>query len=364
MTNWDVAVIGGGPAGSTAAAFAAKAGLKTLLIDRAVFPREKVCGDCLNPGCWEVFNQLGVAAEIAALPSAHLRWVAFTNLRGCRIEHQFPNAGPPETGLRRSALDHALLLNAEKSGAEIWQGEPVTGVERGWLIKTGRRQVRTRFLVAADGRNSSVARFLGAFPRTRTDRVACQTYFSADRPLHIALELNRLGYMGIGTVGEGAVNLCIVARPKQIEEMRFRISERFGLTPEHRWNTVAPLSRRPVETDDPSLFYVGDAARVVEPFTGEGIFYGLKTGWLAAESIIESHKNGPSFRHRYAERHRQLYAGRLWINQLARLSVLHPGVSSTCLEVLRFWPWPLEQLTRRVVGMSACSSGKELGARI
>jgi flavin-dependent dehydrogenase len=360
MTNWDVVVIGGGPAGSTAAAFAAKAGLKTLLIDRAVFPREKVCGDCLNPGCWEVFNQLGVAAEIAALPSAHLRWVAFTNLRGCRIEHQFPNAGPPETGIRRSALDHALLMNAEKAGAEIWQGEPVTGVERGWLIKTARRQVRTRFLVAADGRNSSVARFLGAFPRTRTDRVACQTYFSADRPLHIALELNRLGYMGIGTVGEGAVNLCIVARPKQIEEMRFRISERFGLTPEHRWNTVAPLSRRPVETDDPTLFYVGDAARVVEPFTGEGIFYGLKTGWLAAESIIESHRNGPSFRHRYAERHRQLYAGRLWINQLARLSVLHPGVSSTCLEVLRLWPWPLEQLTRRVVGMSACSSG---GAR-
>jgi menaquinone-9 beta-reductase len=350
MTNWDVAVIGGGPAGSTAAAFAAKAGLKTLLIDRAVFPREKVCGDCLNPGCWEVFNQLGVAAEIASLPSAHLRWVAFTNLRGYRIEHQFPNAGPPETGIRRSALDHALLMNAEKAGAEIWQGEPVTGVERGWLIKTARRQVRTRFLVAADGRNSSVARFLGAFPRTRTDRVACQTYFSADRPLHIALELNRLGYMGIGTVGEGAVNLCIVARPKQIEEMRFRISERFGLTPEHRWNTVAPLSRRPVETDDPTLFYVGDAARVVEPFTGEGIFYGLKTGWLAAESIIESHRNGPSFRHRYAERHRQLYAGRLWINQLARLSVLHPGVSSTCLEVLRFWPWPLEQLTRRVVG--------------
>jgi flavin-dependent dehydrogenase len=91
---------------------------------------------------------------------------------------------------------------------------------------------------------------------------------------------------------------------------------------------------------------------VVEPFTGEGIFYALKSGSLAAESIIESQRNGPSFRHRYAERHRQLYAGRLWINQLARLSVLHPGISSTCLEMLRFWPWPLEELTRRVVGMN------------
>jgi menaquinone-9 beta-reductase len=355
MTEWDVTVIGGGPAGSTAATFTAKAGLKTLLIDRAVFPREKVCGDCLNPGCWAIFDQLGVVGEIAGLPAARLQWVAFTNIRGRQIEHRFPNAGPPETGIRRSALDHALLMNAKKAGVEIRQGEPVTGVERGWLIKTGRRQVRTKFLVAADGRNSSVARFLGAFPRTRTDRVACQTYFSADRPSHIALELNQLGYMGIGTVGQGAVNLCIVARPKQIEELRSRISERFGLTPEQRWNTVAPLSRRPVGTDDPTLFYVGDAARVVEPFTGEGILYALKSGSLAAESIIESHRSGPPFRHRYAERHRQLYTGRLWINQLARLSVLHPGISSTCLELLRFWPWPLEELTRRVVGMSGGS---------
>src|SRR5580700_9185265 len=61
MTEWDVTVIGGGPAGSAAAAFTARAGLRTLLIDRAIFPREKVCGDCLNPGCWEVFDQLGVA---------------------------------------------------------------------------------------------------------------------------------------------------------------------------------------------------------------------------------------------------------------------------------------------------------------
>jgi len=285
------------------------------------------------------------------LPSARLEWVAFTNIRGHQIEHRFPHAGPPETGIRRSVLDHALLLNAEKAGAEIWQSEPVTGVERGWLIKTGRRQLRTKFLVAADGRNSSVARFLGAFPRTKTDRVACQTYFSSDRPSHIALELNDLGYMGIGTVGDGAVNLCIVARPKKIEEMRSRISERFGLAPEQHWNTVAPLFRRPVRADEPTLFYVGDAARVVEPFTGEGIFYALKSGSLAAESIIESQRNGSSFRHRYAERHRQLYTGRLWINQLARLSVLHPGISSTCLEMLRFWPWPLEELTRRVVGL-------------
>ena len=68
MTRYDVLVVGAGPAGSTVAALTARAGLSTLVIERAQFPREKVCGDCLNPGAWKILDHLGVSELIDRLP--------------------------------------------------------------------------------------------------------------------------------------------------------------------------------------------------------------------------------------------------------------------------------------------------------
>src|SRR4051812_11588533 len=68
MDRVDVAIVGGGPAGSACAFFCARAGLRTVLVERETFPREKVCGDCLNPSCWPVLERLGVAEAVRRLP--------------------------------------------------------------------------------------------------------------------------------------------------------------------------------------------------------------------------------------------------------------------------------------------------------
>src|SRR5262245_35457132 len=93
MQPFDVAIVGAGPAGSSCAAFCAMAGLRTLLLDREKFPREKVCGDCLNPSCWPVLERLDLAAKVRDLPHSKLCSVAFIAIDGREVTVDLPS-GP------------------------------------------------------------------------------------------------------------------------------------------------------------------------------------------------------------------------------------------------------------------------------
>ena len=95
--------------------------------------------------------------------------------------------------------------------------------------------------------------------------------------------------------------------------------------------------------------YIGDAARVVEPLTGEGILYALQSGTLAADAISGAAANSSDPAVFYAQAHQKVYRHRLWVNQLARLAVLHPWISNQILGLLRFNPAPLRYLTSKVV---------------
>jgi flavin-dependent dehydrogenase len=126
---------------------------------------------------------------------------------------------------------------------------------------------------------------------------------------------------------------------------------RFEISPKHSWRTITPLTRAPIAAAQRSLFLVGDAARVVEPFTGEGIYYALASGELAAEAIVSQHngRDEAEVAANYAAAHAALYRGRLWINRLARAAVLSPRVASAFLEVARWQPALLRVLTAKIV---------------
>src|SRR5215468_2729493 len=161
MEIFDIAIIGGGPAGSSCAAFCALAGLHTLVLERESFPREKVCGDCLNPSCWPVLKRLGVVQHVLDLPHSKLAAVEFIAIDGQKVIVDLPSEDDCEIAVKRSLFDDLLLRRACDLGAQVHQKTIVTSLahERGWNIATATGETfRARTLVGADGRNSTVAR--------------------------------------------------------------------------------------------------------------------------------------------------------------------------------------------------------------
>jgi flavin-dependent dehydrogenase len=356
MEIFDVAIVGGGPAGSVCAAFCTAAGLRTVLIDRERFPREKVCGDCLNPECWPILRQLGIDQRVRESSHAKLASVAFIGLHDRRMEIELPQGKDAEIAIKRSVFDALLLDRARQLGAEIRETSTLTSLEKtngDYKLTIGDALAcRAQVLVAADGRNSTVARLCGLLPRIGKERVALQAHISlpCDFGNKVVLQLLPGGYSGQAPVSESQLNLCLVGKPKSIRTLQKWATERFVLSAGQQWRTITPLTRAAIPPACGNLLFAGDAARVVEPFTGEGILYALRSGVLAATAATRLvRENSTNAAAEYASQHAAMYRGRLWINALARSAVVSPKLGSILLEFARFQPALLRFLTRRIV---------------
>jgi flavin-dependent dehydrogenase len=346
VKTFDLIVIGAGPAGSTCAALCAEAGMKVLLLDSTLFPRDKVCGDCLNPAAWPVLDRLGISSRVRALPSSSPKRIRFSVAGHEALE--FPlSESPGEVVVRRRELDEVIVDRAVALGATFQDGAPVTGLRKSksfWEVSTALKTVgRTRRIVAADGRNSSVGRLLRMFSRPLGDqRIGLQTHIAHPIGYDGALEMHFYGngYGGLADLGNGLANLCLVANAGKMRELRKEAEARYHVDPAIAWRSITPISRptaRHVARD--GVFLCGDAARVVEPFTGQGIAFALRAATLLAEILVTHPKPAPGIAEKtYTNAHRRLYRGRLWINHLMRFFSRHPGITHTVAPVLLRYP--------------------------
>lgn len=358
MDKFDVVIVGGGPAGSTCAAFCAKAGLRTLVLEREQFPREKVCGDCLNPACWSVLRRLELIERVRTLPHGKLDRVEFIAINGRTVGVDLAKGDASETAVKRSLFDNLLLDRARELGAQVREESTVTALfpaaEAGWKIETRRGEnLGARALIGADGRNSTVARLCNLLPRPSRERVALQSHIPLPRDFgnRVVLQFLREGYSGQAPVNDHELNLCLVAKPRDIDALKIWALKEFRIAPDHSWRTITPLTRASVSPSHENLFLIGDAARVVEPFTGEGIYYALRSGELAADAIVKINRGED--RHKvlreFALAYSGMYRGRLWINRLARAAVLSPRIASVFVQIARFQPSLLSLLAAKIV---------------
>src|SRR5437667_12144422 len=366
MEIFDVAIVGAGPAGSACAAFCALAGLRPLVLEREKFPREKVCGDCLNPAAWPVLQRLGIAERVRRLPHAILSTVEFIAVGGRKVAVDLPSGGEGEIAIKRSLLDALVLSRARELGGQIHEETSVTALTPAangshWKIQTDRGLVfAARTLVGADGRNSTVARLCNLLPRPARERVALQAHIPLPRNFgrRVVLQFLPEGYSGQAPVNETELNFCLVGTPPTISRLRRWAERHFEITSDQSWRTITPLTPSPVPCARENLLFVGDAARVVEPFTGEGIYYAMRSGELAADAItkIVRGKDRQSALREFTRACAQMYRGRLWINRLALGAVLWPRVGSLFVRAARIEPAILKLLTSKIVSRS-CSHG-------
>jgi geranylgeranyl reductase family protein len=354
----DVVIVGGGPAGSSCGGFCAASGLRTMLVEREKFPREKVCGDCLNPQCWPIIRRLQLEDRVRALPHGVLDRVEFVSLRGRKLCVELPRGGNAEIAVKRSLFDGLLLERARELGAEVHDGATVTTLEKsgcGWKLMTREGdEIRATVLVAADGRNSTVARLMNLLPRVAKERIALQAHIPLPRQFgnRIVLEWLPGGYSGQAPTNDHELNLCLVGRPGFVGTLQDWAKKQFGLSADQAWRSITPLTRTALSPAHDNLLLVGDAARVVEPFTGEGIFYAMRSGEIAAAAAAKLIREKSSRAAReYVRLHAAMYRGRLWINVLARLAVVSPQTGSAFFEIARFHPGLLRLLTRKIVNL-------------
>jgi menaquinone-9 beta-reductase len=317
----DVLVVGAGPAGSAAAAWAAQAGYDVLLADAAVFPRDKTCGDGLTPRAVAELQKLGLEDWLRAhTVNRGLRAHGF----GQTLYLDWPGGSLPDWGsaVARTELDDHLRTAAIKAGADAVDGARAVGVrtEGGRVAavefargsRSGERfEVACDRLVVADGVRSPLGKLLGReWHRETVYGVAGRSYadstMSDDPWISSHLELRSAdgqilsGYGWIFPLGNGEVNvgvgtLATSKRPADVAIkplMSYYAEQRradFGLGDELRMPTSAllPMGGAVSGVAGRNWALIGDAAACVNPLNGEGIDYGLETGRLVVETMAE-----------------------------------------------------------------------------
>ncbi|MEE9167029.1 MAG: geranylgeranyl reductase family protein [Candidatus Neomarinimicrobiota bacterium] len=339
---YDLIIVGGGPAGSTAAIYAARKGLKTLLLEKERFPRDKVCGDALSGKSVAVLRDLNLMESVRELPGALIRTVTFgsPNHTEVNVELRSSNPGDPPIGfvIRREIFDNFLFQEARKvvhncveefSVRDILtENGQVQGVRGIGPDGSKGTEFRGRMVLGADGFNSVVARKMGLYNHDPLHQVvALRCYFRKVRGLTDQIELHYLrevvpGYFWIfpleddyANVGIGMLHAYIRRRQINLKvalnnaihssafEHRFKGSEQVG-TPVG-WNLPVGSMHRKIF--GAGFMLLGDAAGLIDPFTGEGIGNAMYSARVAVETAAEACRADD-----FSENFLSRYDHRLW----------------------------------------------------
>ena len=352
--RFDIAVIGGGPAGAAAAIRAARRGASVVVVEKGAYGRDKICGDGLTPRAVAALNELEIS-----LDGAHqidgLRMIAGKQVR----ELPWPSGGRfPNHGAvwPRRRLDAALIDAATAAGEDVrfeTAGEPVID-DRGRVIgvSTPTGTIRADLVIAATGAPGSVARALGAVrvadePFGLAIRAYVESPRHADRHLEACLTIRDAhgtqvpGYGWMFPCGDGTVNIGVGALSTMkgfrklnlnhlLDSYRSLVHDEWQIGPNLERARAWRLPMTAVKRHGPGWVAIGDAAGLINPMNGEGIDYGLESGMLAADLFLADPATAPT---RYDQQVGERFDGFLRTGRRFAFVIGHPLLLRSGLRV-------------------------------
>ncbi len=371
----DVIIAGAGPAGSSAAIYLARNGVRVLLIEQKKFPRAKLCGEFISPECRRHFQNLGVAEAMTAAGPTSLLETVFYSARGHHVTIPSSWFGEPAAlGLSRAVMDDVLLRRAQECGVTLLEGasvgEPLC--ERGDVLgvrvkvdghdqehrapltidATGRARILTRKRNAAVRRSrAKLIAFKVHLRNTRVAPHACEIYFYPE------------GYGGLSTIEGEVSNLCFIISAEQVKRhhsdpqtvMREMVmkNRRAAYTlaqaePASEWLS-ASWERFGRHRPSPAngLLAIGDSAAFIDPFTGSGMLMALESGELAAQVILRhrDRKSVDAVGAEYEAEYVRKFDSRLRISGLLRRAAFKPRLAGLGIAICS----ASEQFRNRIV---------------
>ncbi len=319
MNIHDIIIIGGGPSGACAAILLAMQGLKVLLLEEKQMPRQKLCGEFVTPESFPSLNRLDVMDQMILAGARQIKSLRLSPTSGRLISTSISDLSGGKSwamSISRARFDQILFDRARQAGATclegvavrrcLYNGDQPEGVE-GLDLSSGEAvKFFGKLIVDASGRNSRLMlepeERKGGKPGNRLYAFKAHLEGVSDIEDQVELYFFPDGYGGLSRVENGLANLCFIVNERTVREaggdaleikhrtiMKNRLARRrlAKANVVGKWHTVGPLTFGHRRLSQRGVIAIGDASGMIDPFTGTGIQIALRTGEIAAESIIE-----------------------------------------------------------------------------